>query len=471
MIGITGHAVYLPRHRIGREKIAAAHGGKPVLEGERTAIGFDEDALTLALEAVQGLGLSACGGIYFASTTAPYLERMNAALLAAACDFPEEIAVADFAHSLRAGTVALMAALDRVAVGEQEPIVVVSADTREASPESPEEQWFGDGAAALAVGREHVVAEAKARASVSDDFLDFVRRDKDERVTSFASRFTMEGYCRIVRRAIVRVLEESGLQPSEVTRVILPPMDPRLTVRAAAELGFRAEQVQETFLERVGMIGCATPLFLLSAALERAQPGDRILLVGYGSGADAVLFEVTPLIEDYVVRDPIAEQLRRGLRFPSYERFRKAREYFRHHDEGPVLSNVFYEKEEVRAIRLRGTECGECGLRQFPPTRICQRCQSKTSLREVSLGRRGEVFTYTVDWLTPSPMPPTVLAVVDVEGGGRLYLQMTDVEPSEVRIGMRVRLTLRRLGAGGGLYHYYWKCRPEGRSDGGEPQG
>jgi len=178
------------------------------------------------------------------------------------------------------------------------------------------------------------------------------------------------------------------------------------------------------------------------------------------------VLEATPLIEGYEVHDPIADQLRRGLRFPSYERFRKAREYFRHHDEGPVVSNVFYEKEEVRAIRLLGTECGECGLRQFPPTRICQRCRSTTGLREVSLGRRGEVFTYTVDWLAASPMPPTVLAVVDVEGGGRLYLQMTDIDPSEVRIGMRVRLTLRRLGAGGGLYHYYWKCRPEGGGDG-----
>jgi 3-hydroxy-3-methylglutaryl CoA synthase len=466
MVGITGHAVYLPRHRIEREKIAAAHGARPVVEGERTAVGFDEDAVTLALDAVQALGLSACAGIYFASTTAPYVERMNAALLAAACDLPEEVVAADFAHSLRAGTVALGAAVDRVAAGGEEPVVVVAADARDAPPESPEEQWFGDGAAAVAVGRENVIAEVTARASVTDDFLDFVRRDKDERITSFASRFTVEGYGRIVGRAIARVLQQSGLRPPEIARVILPPVDPKMTMRVATELGFRAEQVQETFLESVGMMGCATPLFLLSAALEQARPGDRVLLVGYGSGADAVLLEVTPSVEDYAVRNPIAEQLRRGLRFPSYERFRKAREYFRHHDEGPVVSNVFYEKEEVRTIRLRGMECGECGLRQFPPARVCRGCRSATSLREIPLARRGEVFTYTVDWLAASPMPPTVLAVVDVEGGGRVYLQMTDVEPSEVRIGMSVRLTLRRLGAGGGLYHYYWKCRPEGESDG-----
>ncbi len=471
MIGITGHVVYLPRHRIEREKIAAAHGARPILGGERTAVGFDEDAVTLAVDAVQALGLSECRGIYFASTTAPYLERMSAALLATACDLSEEVTIADFAHSLRAGTTALRAALDRVAAGEQGPIVVVAADVREAPPESPEEQWFGDGAAAVAVGREKVLAEVKAWASVTDDLLDFVRRDKDERITSFASRFTVEGYRRSVGRAIARVLEASGVSPSEITRVILPPVDPKLSARVAMELGFRAEQVQEMFLDRVGMIGCATPLFLLSAALEAARPGDRLLLVGYGSGADALLLDVTSEIESYVVRRPIAEQLRWGIRFPSYELFRKAREYFRHHDEGPILSNIFYEKEEVRTIRLRGMECGECGLRQFPPAASCQGCRSRKSLREVRLGRRGDVFTYTVDWLTASPMPPTVVAVVDVEGGGRLYLQMTDVEPSEVRIGMPVRLTLRRLGAGGGLYHYYWKCQPERRGDGGEPQG
>ncbi len=467
MIGITGYAVYLPRHRIEREKIAAAHGTKPILGGERTAIGFDEDALTLALEAVQALELPECRGIYFASTTAPYLERMNAALLATACDLPEEVAVADFAHSLRAGTVALAAALDRVAVGGQDPIVVVAADAREAPPESPEEQWFGDGAAALAIGRgAEVLAAVRARTSVTDDFLDFVRRDKDEQITSFASRFTLEGYRRIVGRAITQVLEHSGVNPSEIARVILPPLDPKASIRTAMELGFRADQVQETFLDRVGMIGCAMPLFLLSAALETARPGDLILLVGYGSGADALLFEVTPALERSRRCPSIADHLEGGLRFPSYELFRKARAYFRRHDDGPVVSNIFYEKEEVRTIRLRGTECGECGLRQFPPTAVCQRCRSTEGLREVKLGRRGAVFTYTVDWLATSPMPPTILAVVDVEGGGRLYLQMTDVEPSAVRIGMPVRVTLRRLGAGGGLYHYYWKCRPEGRSDG-----
>ncbi len=464
MIGIVGHAVYVPRYRIARDVIAAAHGGAPVRGGERTAVWVDEDAVTLALEAVQALDLPVCRGIYFSSTTAPHLERMNAALLAAACDLSEDVLVVDFAHSLRAGTVALSAALDRVEAGDPGPLVVVAADVREAAPGSPEEQWFGDGAAALAIGREGVLAEVKARVSVSDDLLDFVRRDKDERVTSFLSRFTLEQQVRNLERVVTQILRQSGISPSEIARVIVPPLDPKASTDVVQRWGFRPEQVQPMFLDQVGMMGCATPLFLLSAALEEARAGDRILLIGYGSGADALLFEVTPRNERYRVSYPVGRQLARGIRFSSYELFRRARQFFRHHEEGPVLSNVFYEKEEPRTLRLRGTECGECGLRQFPTTRVCLRCRSRSGLREVRLGRRGEVFTYTIDWLAASPMPPLIVAVVDVEGGGRLYVQMTDVEPSEVRIGMSVRLTLRRLGAGGGLYHYYWKCRPEGEA-------
>jgi uncharacterized OB-fold protein len=79
----------------------------------------------------------------------------------------------------------------------------------------------------------------------------------------------------------------------------------------------------------------------------------------------------------------------------------------------------------------------------------------------VSLERRGHVFTFTTDSLYASPLPPTVVSVVELVGGGRIYLQMTDVQPEEVKIEMPVELTLRRLSEGGGLHHYYWKCRPE----------
>ncbi|TMA49559.1 MAG: hydroxymethylglutaryl-CoA synthase, partial [Deltaproteobacteria bacterium] len=81
-------------------------------------------------------------------------------------------------------------------------------------------------------------------------------------------------------------------------------------------------------------------------------------------------------------------------------------------------------------------------------------------LTEVRLGRRGTLFTFTNDYLFESPDPPVSHAVVDLEGGGRIYLQLTDCEPERVEIDMPLELTFRRLHDGGGFHNYFWKARP-----------
>ncbi len=465
MIGITAHAVYIPRHRISRAMIASAFGMR-ALTGERTAVNFDEDSLTLATHAVQwGLRyVSSCHGLFFASTTAPYLEKLNAGLIAAACDLDDGITVADFGGSVRSGTIALSCALDSVAASDLTNIVIAAADVRDAPPESVEEQIFGDAGAAIVVGRDRVIAKYIGRATVYDDFLDIVRRDKDERVTSFASKFTFQrGYQEAVIKALSKLLKGVGLRPEEIDKLILPPVDRESHLKLAAQAGFQPNQIQRTFFEHIGITGSSMPFLLLSAALEEARPNDKLLLVGYGDGADALLFEVTDHIDQFQVDHPIEEQVSWAIHFKSYELFRKAREFFRHHEDNLEISNILYGREERQNIRLYGTQCEECGTRQFPMTRVCIACRSTESLKEVRLGRRGRVFTFTTDTLTPSPIPPTVMAVVDLDDGGRLYLQMTDIEPESIRIGMPVELTLRRLNEGRGIHHYYWKCRPEER--------
>jgi uncharacterized OB-fold protein len=70
------------------------------------------------------------------------------------------------------------------------------------------------------------------------------------------------------------------------------------------------------------------------------------------------------------------------------------------------------------------------------------------------------VATFTVDSLAYSPSPPVVFAVADFEGGGRLPVELTDVRPAEVRIGMSVEMTFRRLNTADGIANYFWKARP-----------
>ena len=147
MIGFVSHAAYLPAYRITREEIATAWGGR-AQAGRKVVMRFDEDPLTMAATAAwqcvateREQQKTAAAALYFASTTAPYQERLNASIIAALCDLDESAFVADFAASLRAGTTALMAAADRVAAGDGTAIVV-AADAREAEPGSKQSEIF-----------------------------------------------------------------------------------------------------------------------------------------------------------------------------------------------------------------------------------------------------------------------------------------------------------------------------------------
>ena len=117
MIGITGYSVYVPRHRIRRETVAAAWGAAAA-PGRKAVAGFDEDSLTMAQAAAWPLAEAGpVEAISFASTSAPYWQRSAASLIAAACDLPAMVATADFAASLRCGTTALRSVFDAVAAG------------------------------------------------------------------------------------------------------------------------------------------------------------------------------------------------------------------------------------------------------------------------------------------------------------------------------------------------------------------
>ncbi|MGA2599555.1 MAG: 3-hydroxy-3-methylglutaryl CoA synthase, partial [Bryobacteraceae bacterium] len=148
MIGIAGCSIYIPRHRLPREVIAQAWGGR-ALPGSKAVGNFDEDALTMGHAAVSQLGGAAPDRLYFASTTSPYWQRSAASQIAAACDWGPETGTADFGGSLRSGFSALLAGFDALASGSAREVIVAAADRRDATPESAEESAFGDAAAAV----------------------------------------------------------------------------------------------------------------------------------------------------------------------------------------------------------------------------------------------------------------------------------------------------------------------------------
>ncbi|MEM2497000.1 MAG: hypothetical protein QXR81_01305, partial [Candidatus Nezhaarchaeales archaeon] len=186
MVGITSYGAYIPKWRMSRELIGKG------LRGERSVAGRDEDSLTMgvaaAIDCLKGVERDSIDGVFFASTTPPFMEKGHSVLVASTLDLKRDVFTADFSGSLRAGTNALKAAVDAVKAGSAKQVLVIAADCRLGAPGSGFEQTFGDGAAALLVGGGGV-AELEEYYSVSDEIYDVWRRDVDLYVQSWEERF------------------------------------------------------------------------------------------------------------------------------------------------------------------------------------------------------------------------------------------------------------------------------------------
>src|SRR5439155_646795 len=151
LVGVGGH---VPRYRLSGKALAQVWGGGA--SGERAVANYDEDALTMAteaaLDAMAGRESSRVGACFFASTSAPYVEKSNATLLATVVDLPIAVLTADITGSLRSGTTALRLALDAVAAGSVREALVAAGDMRPVAPGGELEPLLGDGAGAAVVG-------------------------------------------------------------------------------------------------------------------------------------------------------------------------------------------------------------------------------------------------------------------------------------------------------------------------------
>jgi 3-hydroxy-3-methylglutaryl CoA synthase/uncharacterized OB-fold protein len=464
MVGVSRIHTYFPRRRLERALVGKAWGTR-VAPGARTVAGLDEDALTMAVDAVLGcVGEADPAGfdaLYLATTSSPYAEKQVASVVATAADLPRATAVADFAGSVRAGLTALRAALDGVRAASLRAALVVAADARLAEPESELEPLLGDGATAVAVGSEGVIAELVAAAAVAEEFTHLWRTDEQRYVRVGEPRFgSAFGYARDVAEAIGLALRRAELPPERVAGVALGAPDARAAAEAARRAGFDpARQLVPALVTEAGILGTPEPLALLGRCLETARPGDFVVVAAYGEGADALVLRATELLPR-ARPEPIAASLAGGLPLASYERYLRARGVLPAEPVGEAVTPMTEWKELKQDVRLYGSRCGACGLVQYPQARVCLACRARDGMVDHKLAKRGTVFTFTIDHLAPVPEHPLPMAVVDLDGGGRLYLQVTDAAEGEVKVGTPVRLTFRRLHEGGGNRNYFWKARP-----------
>jgi len=464
MAGIVAYGGYVPWRRLERKLIAEAWG-IPGAPGEVAVANFDEDSVTMAVEAGRDCILDdpeGVKGLYFASTTAPYIEKSSAGVVASVLDLDSSALTADFGASLGAGMAALIAAAGAVDSGGADSVLVTAAECRLAHPRSADEQTFGDGAGALLVGRDAGLAEIKWAYSSYAEAMSTWKLPGDRLPRESNPRwFTANSYVPAIVGAIKAALAEFEVAPDDIGKVVAAAPDFRTHQQIARALGIKdPAMVQDALFAFVGGAGCAQPLMMLAAALAEAAPGDRILVAGGGDTYDVVLLEVTERIKDFKPRRGIAGHLETKTNLDSYARFLARKELLEAEPEENTSSAIQMWRDGKSVLPLYGRKCEACETVYFPPRRVCPDCHAREKNVDWKLGRTGKLWNFIDDNLTPNPEPPTTLTIVDLDGGGRIFLQMTDRNVTDTEIDMDVELVFRIIHNGGGFPNYFWKSRP-----------
>lgn len=476
-VGIRACGAYLPRSRLERAAIAAAtgwasgmRGGKAA--GRRSAGNWDEDAITMAVEAARdclsGVDRSSVEALTFASTTFPFDDRSNAGVVATALDLAETVRSVDVAGTLRAGTTALGDALARAQADGGEALLV-AADRRRTRPASAQEMAYGDGAAALLLGRgPGLLAEFLAGASITADFVDHHRSSGEDYDYALEDRWVRdEGYLKLVPRAVAAALARAGLEAGAVTHFVL--QSPKRHAAAVARAcGIAATAVADDLAADCGDTGTAHPLLMLAGVLERASVGDVVLVAGFGQGCDALLFRVVAEAR----RKPVAGALAAGVDDLEYVRFLSNQGVLEvdfgmraERDNRTSQSAAWRRHRDVTAFI--GGRCRACGTVQFPkmPGCVNPECRALHTQDDHPLAdTAGSVKTYTEDWLAYTRSPPLVYGNVAFEAGGNVFIEFADTPAGTLEVGAPTRFVFRikdfdRLR---GFRRYAWKATPAG---------
>ncbi len=484
MVGITGYGAYVPRARLQRKAIAEANAWfapslRGAAKGERAMANWDEDAVTMAVEAGRDCLPAAdpltdrahVDAIYFASTTMPFSDRQNAGIVAGALNLRDDLSALDIASSQRCGTSAILAAFDAVKSGRAKNALVVAGEKRKARAASPQEMAYGDAGGAVTLGREGAIANLLANHSVTVDFVDHFRGESEEFDYGWEERWIRdEGYSKIVPAAIRALFDKAGVSGAEIAHLILPCPFAKLDQQLAKRCDIDPAKVRDNLAGTLGDSGAAHSLVMLVHALEQAKPGDRILVAQFGQGCDVLLFEVTPEIEKLPTRRGVTGSLARRkeetnyLKFLAFNGLIELEKGMRAEIDKRTALSVLYRKSDM-LTGLVGGKCRVCGTAQFPRARICvnPNCKAVDSQDPYSFAEaEGTVLSWSADFLTFSMNPPNHYGMITFAEGGRLMADITDVEQGQIDSGTKVRMAFRikDFDDRRGFRRYFWKAVP-----------
>jgi hydroxymethylglutaryl-CoA synthase len=337
-VGIVGYGAYVPRYRLPAAEIArmwkGGTGGTPI--DEKAVNGLDEDVITMSIEAARDALLRAqidpreIRAVWVGSESHPYAVKPSSTIVAEAIGAVPHTQAADWEFACKAGTEAMQAAIGFVGSGMARYALSIGMDTAQGRPGDALEYTAAAGGAAVLIGPgDESLALINGSYSFVTDTPDFWRR-AHANYPSHGDRFTGEpAYFKHVMGAAEALMEALGRTSKDYRWAVFHQPNAKFPQRVGKMLGFAEDQVQVGLLSpRIGNTYSGSSMIGLTAVLDVAEPGDRILLVSYGSGAGSDAFELVatdrlpevrglaPSTETYITR-------RTPIDYATYTRFRE----------------------------------------------------------------------------------------------------------------------------------------------------
>ncbi|NIM20133.1 MAG: hydroxymethylglutaryl-CoA synthase [Candidatus Latescibacteria bacterium] len=341
MEGIVGYGAYIPRNRIKVEEIAKVWGAdapsykKGLMLEEKSVPSPDQDVITMSVEAGRyavkraGVDPKEIGAIYIGSESHPYAVKPSGTVVAEALGATPDIHCADYEFACKAGSEGMFVCFGLVRAGLIKYGMGIGADTSQGAPGDALEYSASAGAAAFLFGNDGVIATVDATHSYMTDTPDFWRREY-QNYPRHGGRFTGEpAYFKHTLGAARAILEKTGLTAKDFRWATFHQPNGKFPLRAGKILGFDKEQLEQGWLvPRLGNTYSGASPIGLTAILDVAEPGERILMVSYGSGAgsDAFVFTVTERIKEVQDLAPkTRDQLDNNKRYLEYGEYAKFR--------------------------------------------------------------------------------------------------------------------------------------------------
>jgi hydroxymethylglutaryl-CoA synthase len=473
--GLLATVRYLPRLRLERTEVFGQHrwmapGLRALAKGRKAMASWDEDSVTMAVEAARLLSCACPGAapaeLTLASTTLPFAERLNAGIVASALGLAPTAVLRDVGSSTRAALTELAAALRRPVrdPSDHAAQMVLASEHRIAQPASAQEMIFGDGAAGALVGSGQAIATHVASLSTYADLVDHFRPTGSDHEYGWEERWVRdEGYMKVAVATIRQCLADAGVAAADVAHFVMPAPLSRVNGAVAKRLGVPSGAVVSAEHEVAGDLGSAQPLAMLDIAMRAAAQGALILVAAFGNGCDALLLERTAVPCPGVVPDAGRSESS-YMKYLSFTRQIDLAWGMRAEMDNKTALTAAW-RDHARSARFEGGRCSACGTVQFPSTPVCvnPQCRAQGSQQAISLADvPARVLSHTSDFLAYTPNPPFQFGHIDFEGGGRVLMEFADVDADELSVGVPLRMVYRvkEFDHQRGFRRYFWKATP-----------